>query len=84
MYEIQKLNKMAFAYTQKIVQMVAARGFTIVDSEDNEIDNSQAKARLDQLYTYIGKRHELRILKDEFFSQLFANGQVFACPTRIN
>lgn len=64
---------MAFAYTQKIVQMVAARGFTIVDSEDNEIDNSQTKARLDQLYTYIGKRHELRILKDEFFSQLFAN-----------
>ena len=84
MYKVHQENKMAFAYTQKISQMVAGKGFTVVDFEDKEIDTPEAKKHLQTLHSYIGYRHELRELIRAFFDQIFASWQAIAVPSTIN
>ena len=84
MYRVHKTNKMAFSYTQKISQMVGAKWFSVIDYEENEISESEQRKVLETLYSYVWRKHEMNEFIKQFFDQAFANGQVFAVPTKIN
>jgi len=84
MYRIHKLNKMAFAYKNKIAQMVGRYGLECYNDRNEIIENRYAKDNIQQFYNHIGGRNKLNMLIADFFDELFCNGQVFAVPTIIN
>lgn len=84
MYEVHKTNKMAFAYKNKISQMVAKEWFYIVDQDWNEIDSKRMKDDLDKLYNFLGWKYNLDLVVADFFDQAFCAWQIFSISSKIN
>lgn len=84
MYEIHKTNKMAFAYRNKIIQMVAREWFYAIDEDWKEIKTSIIKEDMNRLYDFIGWKYNLDLVIWDYFDQLFCAGQVFSIPSKVN
>lgn len=82
MYWVHKNNKMAFAYSNKVAQMVGAEGIEIVDERGQTVKtNYEAVTKLMQL---IGKQHDFFNFRQQFYNQHFCAGNVFGVPSQIN
>ena len=91
MYNISKTNKMAWAYIEKISNMVWRYWFEIFDQEGNKVDTTKdkkAKEMLDNCKRLFrsgyGDNKTFDIFSILYFTQVFSSGEVTITASELN
>lgn len=88
MYEIAKTNKMAWAYIEKISNMVWRFGLELYDEKGEKMDNRKAKeiiATAESLFqSWFADNKTFGLFAYNFFSHIFCSGEATFAPNMMN